>query len=44
MFMLQCSYKTHENIVNYLDIMCKRDGNTPMGGIFVRREDNYENV
>ena len=23
--MLQCSYKTHENIVNYLYIICKRD-------------------
>lgn len=41
--MLQCSYNAHENIVNYLDIIGKRAGNTPMGGIFVRREDDYEN-
>lgn len=40
--MLQCPYNTHENIVNYLGVICKREGNTPMGGIFVRRENNYE--
>lgn len=41
--MLQCSYNTHENTVNYLDIICKRAGNTPIGKYFVREENNYEN-
>ena len=29
--MLQCSYDIHENIVNCLGCISKRDSNTPMG-------------